>query len=90
MLSCRDDVIVQFDDGSQCLVSATANAELQAVHKMYERSPFFPSMAVKASTSDTFSSAQWIRGSYTKQKQGIIASTRPAETSLLQLRSEYC
>ena len=79
VLSCRDDVIVQFDDGSQCLVSATANAELQAVHKMYERSPFFPSMAVKASTSDTFSSAQWIRGSYTKQKQGIIASTRPAE-----------
>jgi hypothetical protein len=79
VLSCRDDVVVQFEDGAQCMVSATANAELQAVQKMYERSPFFPSMAVKASNADTFSSAQWICGSYTKQKQGVVASTRPAE-----------
>jgi len=79
VLSCRDDVVVSFDDKSQCMVSATANSELQAVQKMYERSPFFPSMAVKANSADTFAGAQWIRGSYTKQKQGIIASTRPAE-----------
>jgi len=79
VLSCRDDVTVQFDDGSQCIVSATANAELLAVQKMYERSPFFPSMVVKSNTADTFANAQWIRGVYSKQKQGTIASTRPAE-----------
>jgi hypothetical protein len=79
VLSCRDDVIVQFEGGAQCMVSATANTELQAVQKMYERSPFFPSMTVKASSADTFASAQWICGTYAKQKQGVVASTRPAE-----------
>ena len=55
----RGACAAQFDDDSQCLVCATANAELQAVQKMYERSPFFPSMAVKAVTPETFANSQW-------------------------------
>ena len=65
----RGACAVQFDDDSQCLVCATANAELQAVQKMYERSPFFPSMAVKAVTPETFANSQWfLRSSSTRQK----------------------
>eukprot|EP00286_Rhodomonas_abbreviata_P008496 CAMPEP_0181325318 /NCGR_PEP_ID=MMETSP1101-20121128/20854_1 /TAXON_ID=46948 /ORGANISM="Rhodomonas abbreviata, Strain Caron Lab Isolate" /LENGTH=417 /DNA_ID=CAMNT_0023433603 /DNA_START=186 /DNA_END=1435 /DNA_ORIENTATION=- len=79
VLSCRDDVVVQFEDNSQCVVSATANGELAAVQKMYERSPYFPSMAVKGTTDETFKNAQWIVGSFRRQLQGVIASTRPAE-----------
>jgi hypothetical protein len=89
VLSCRDDVVVQFDDGSQCLVRATDHAELQPVQKMYERSPFFPSMVVKAVNADTFPNAEWIRGSYNKQEQGIITSTRPAEVVRLAPRFPF-
>ena len=83
VISCRDDVVVQFDDASQCLVTATSNGELVAVQKMYERSPFFPSMAVKAGAKFSFKNAVWIQGSFSKQKQGVIASTRPAEVAVL-------
>ncbi|KAJ1476249.1 hypothetical protein T484DRAFT_1825629 [Baffinella frigidus] len=79
VLSCREDVIVQFTDDSQCLVSSSANGELHAVQKMYERSPFFPSMEVKAASAETFLNAHWITGAYRKHKTGVIASTRPSE-----------
>lgn len=69
----------------QCVVSATGNGELVAVDKMYERSPYFPSMSVKGANADTFKNAQWIIGSYQRQKVGIIASTRPSEASPLPL-----
>lgn len=34
VVSCRDDVIVNFDDGSHCLVAAASNGEVVAVQKM--------------------------------------------------------
>jgi len=70
VVSYRDDVVVNFDDGSQCLVTTTTNGELVAAQKMYERSPLFPSMLVKAGQYYSFKEAQWIKGSYNKQKQG--------------------
>jgi len=36
-------------------------------------------MSVKGANADTFKNAQWIIGSYQRQKVGIITSTRPSE-----------
>ena len=66
-------------EGLKLLELVSAHGSPRAPTQMYERSPFFPSMEVKAASAETFSNANWIKGSFRKQKTGVIASTRPSE-----------
>eukprot|EP00960_Hanusia_phi_P042231 755379-Hanusia_phi.AAC.3 len=79
VLNCKDDIVVRFDDESCCLVSSSSSSDLVPVQKMYERSPFFPSMMVKANSPETFKNSRWIQGSYEKQTRGMIISIKPSE-----------
>ncbi|EKX31190.1 hypothetical protein GUITHDRAFT_122599, partial [Guillardia theta CCMP2712] len=79
VLNCKEDIVVRFDDGASCLVSSNSSSDLVPVQKMYERSPFFPSMMVKANNPDTFKNSQWIFGSYERQTKGVIVSIKPSE-----------
>mmetsp|Transcript_32205 Transcript_32205/g.52038 ORF Transcript_32205/g.52038 Transcript_32205/m.52038 type:complete len:618 (-) Transcript_32205:1026-2879(-) len=80
---CVDNVVVQFDDGSQCRVlHATVNRLIPMDESIDEDSPYFPAQRVRASSLRVFKEARWLKGSFKGRMDGTVVSVSVAEVTV--------